>query len=140
MIRVSSFGTVPSTDRDFLIKKISRMVPFEWIEIPLKRCPDKRTSLLLPEEKSFLEKHKKFTLLDVTGRALSSEKMTEWIFKADRHLVVGPAIGFHPHFLERADDKISLSNLTFTHGLAQLMLAESIYRCACILKNHPFVK
>jgi 23S rRNA (pseudouridine1915-N3)-methyltransferase len=140
MIRVSSFGTVPSTDRDFLIKKISRMVPFEWVEIPLKKCPDKRIPQLLPEEKSFLEKHKSFVLLDVTGRSLSSEKLTDWIFKADRHLVVGPAIGFHPAFFEKADDKLSMSNLTFTHGLAQLMLAESIYRCACILKNHPFVK
>lgn len=140
MIRVSSFGTVASTDRDLLIKKIRHMIPFEWTEIPLKKCPDKRTAQLLTEEKSFLEKHKSFILLDAGGKSMNSETLADWLFKADRHLVVGPAIGFHPDFLARAQDKISLSHLTFTHGLAQLMLAESIYRSACILKNHPFVK
>jgi len=140
MIRVSSFGTVSSVDRDALIKKTSRMVPFEWNEIPLRKCPDKRTSQLLPEEKAFLEKYKSFHLLDAGGKKMTSESLAEWLFKADRHLVIGPAIGFHDEFYRRAESQLSLSTLTFTHGLAQLMLAESIYRSACILKNHPFVK
>ena len=145
MIRVTSFGA-PSksgfySERDRYIQLTQKMIPFEWKEIPLWRCPDKRPKELLPEEVQFLKNAHHFWLLDAGGKDLSSKQFYEWCFKSsERHLVIGPAVGFHPEFKERAKGMISLSALTFTHGLAQAMLAESVYRSACMLKNHPFVK
>lgn len=141
MIRVSSFGDFQNSWRDEYILKIKRLIPFEWKQIDVRRMPDTRTTQLLPEEKKFLEEHSKFILLDAGGKEMSSEDLATWLFKSgDRHFVIGPAIGFHPDFYQRAESKISLSKLTFTHALAQVILAESLYRSACILKNHPFVK
>lgn len=141
MIRVTSFGLVKNDWRDRYIRLTKKLVPFAWDEIPLRRCPDQRTNQLLSEEAKFLENTKNFTLLDVSGKALSSDGFYKQCFnRSECHLVVGPAIGFHEEFFNRADGKISLSSLTFTHELAQVILAESIYRSACILKNHPFVK
>ena len=140
MIRVSSFGKTESDLRDLYVKRILRMIPFSWTEISLKRCPDKRPSQLLPEEKKFLESHADLVLLDVGGKELNSQEFAHFCFKADRHFVIGPAVGFHDDFRKRASHRLSLSRLTFTHGLAQAILAESIYRAACELKNHPFVK
>jgi len=140
MIRVSSFGKTENDLRDLYIKRIERMIPFSWKEIALKRCPESRGALLLPEEKKFLESESDFILLDVKGREMTSEDFSRFCFKADRHFVIGPAIGFHDLFRKRATASLSLSKLTFTHGLAQAMLAESVYRAACEMKNHPFVK
>jgi rRNA large subunit m3Psi methyltransferase RlmH len=141
VIVVTSFGKTPNDLRDRYIKFIKKMMPFEWNEIPLKRCPDKRTATLLPEEALFLKTTRDFILLEADGKMMNSQQFYEWCFKeSERHLVIGPAIGFHPDFFKTAKGKISLSPLTLTHGLAQLVLAESIYRSVCILKNHPFVK
>jgi 23S rRNA (pseudouridine1915-N3)-methyltransferase len=141
MLIVTSFGEVSSPWREQLITQTKRLIPFDWREIPLKRCPDQRTPQLLPEEKKFLEKEASFVLVDVSGRSFTSHELSRWMLGSEsRHLVIGPAIGFHPEFFARASAKISLSSLTLTHQLAHVVLAESIYRSACILKNHPFVK
>ncbi len=117
------------------------MIPFDWREIPLKKCPDQRVKQLLPEEASFLESHSAFIILDAGGKNMNSDEFYRWLFKVpERHLVIGPAIGFHSQFVETATESISLSKLTLTHGLAHVVLAEAIYRSACMLKNHPFVK
>ena len=141
MIRVTSFGVFSHSWRDDYIRRMQQLIPFRWIEIPLKRCPDKRPTSLLLEERQFLKTVTPFYLLDVKGRLYSSEEFSRWCLRnEDRHFVVGPAFGFHPDFRKQAKGMISLSPLTFTHGLAQTMLAEALYRSACILKNHPFVK
>ncbi len=119
------------------------MVPIEWVEIPLKKSPSTRSLELLPEESKFLKDlgRSEFYLLDDAGQEMASPQLAQWLFKGGhRHLVVGPAIGWHSEFKTRAKGSLSLSRLTFTHGLAQLVLAESLYRSACIFKGHPFVK
>lgn len=146
MIRVSSFGQLTSPLRDKYIHRIQKMIPFEWIQIDIKRMPNLRSVQPLPEESKFLEQHPHFVLVDVTGKAVTSQEFYELCFQKNNatssklHLVIGPAIGFHEEFFKRASQKISLSSLTFTHELAQIVLAESLYRASCQLKNHPFVK
>lgn len=140
MIRVTSFGKSKNEWRDQLIKQIQGLTAFEWIEISIKKIPDKRTTQLMPEEQKFLRENSNFFLLEDSGKEMNSPQFAEWCFKSSRHLIVGPSVGFHPEFREKSLGQISLSKLTFTHALAQTVLAEAIYRSACIQKNHPFVK
>lgn len=140
MLRVTSFGKFENEWRDRYIKQTKQLIPVEWTQIPIKKSPDKRTSQLLPEEAKFLRENSNFFLLDADGRSMTSKELASWCFKSSRHLVVGPAIGFAQEFKDAALGLISLSSLTFTHSLAQTMLAEALYRSACILRNHPFVK
>ncbi len=42
--------------------------------------------------------------------------------------------------LIKADEKICLSKMTFTHSLSRVILVEQIYRCATIMINHPYHK
>jgi 23S rRNA (pseudouridine1915-N3)-methyltransferase len=141
MIRVSSFGQEALPLRDRYIERLKKMIPFEWREIRIRNMPSQRTPQLLPEEKKFLEESSNFVLLDVSGKELDSDEFHKLCFRnSELHFVLGPAIGFHQDFFEKAQSKISLSKLTMTHQLAQIVLAEAVYRSACIEKNHPFVK
>jgi 23S rRNA (pseudouridine1915-N3)-methyltransferase len=49
--------------------------------------------------------------------------------------VVGGSLGLSAAVLERADFRLSLSALTFTHQLTRLILLEQIFR-ACKINNH----
>jgi 23S rRNA (pseudouridine1915-N3)-methyltransferase len=140
MLRVTSFGKVANAWRDQYLKQMKSLTAFEWIEIPIKKIPNERPPHLLLEEKKFLQSSSRFFLLDDSGVEMNSKQFSDWCFKESRHLVIGPAVGFHPDFKKKAAGMISLSKLTFTHSLAQTMLAEALYRSLCIRMNHPFVK
>lgn len=76
--------------------------------------------------------------LDPGGLALSSEELAvqlgNWQDGGRRHLVflVGGALGLAPGVLARADFKLSLSRMTFTHEMARLLLVEQLYRAFSI--------
>ena len=53
-------------------------------------------------------------------------------------LVVGDADGLHELVLQRANEVISLSRLTFPHHLARLLVLEAIYRAETIRTGHPY--
>ncbi|MGA0163432.1 MAG: 23S rRNA (pseudouridine(1915)-N(3))-methyltransferase RlmH [Bdellovibrionota bacterium] len=141
MIKVTSFGLSQEPYFRDLLKRISVLLPFQWNEIQIKRHPETRPSSPLLEEQKFLKSNSSFVLLDSKGKKLSDDEFYDFCFsKSERHFVVGPSFGFHSSFYEKMETSLSLSSLTLTHGLAQLVLAESLYRVACRLKNHPFVK
>ncbi len=54
--------------------------------------------------------------------------------------VIGGAYGIAPSLKEKAHEVISLSPLTFSHGIARLVLLEQIYRAFTILRGHPYHK
>ena len=81
--------------------------------------------------------------LDVGGKALSTEKlserMAEWrMIGTDVIFVIGGADGLDAAVLERANEKLSLSAMTFPHGLVRVMLAEQLYRAWTLLSGHPY--
>lgn len=140
MIRISCFGAHRTDWRDDYLERTKRLIPFQWTDIKLSKLPDHRPEKLLVEEQKFLKEFSDFILLDSRGTLVKQNEFDQLLFRGDVHLVIGPSFGFHPDFYTRAKKMISFSNLTFTHALAQTMCAESIYRAACTLKNHPFVK
>ena len=68
-----------------------------------------------------------------------------WLCKKQREakncvFVIGGAYGLAPSLKKKAHELISLSTLTFSHGIARLVLLEQIYRAFTILKGHPYHK
>jgi 23S rRNA (pseudouridine1915-N3)-methyltransferase len=81
--------------------------------------------------------------LDVKGQALSTEQLAEklerWRMQgSDVSFLIGGADGLHESCLERANDIVSLSALTFPHHLVRVILAEQIYRAWTVLHGHPY--
>lgn len=52
--------------------------------------------------------------------------------------VVGGPYGFSRQVYDRANDKISLSRMTFSHEMVRLVFVEQLYRAMTILRNEPY--
>ena len=83
-------------------------------------------------------------LMDEKGQEFTSKEFAGWIQKqmnAARKRIVfvlGGPFGFSNAVYSRADYKIALSKMTFTHEMAKLILSEQIYRGLTILKGEPY--
>ena len=52
--------------------------------------------------------------------------------------VIGGPYGFSKEVYERADEKISLSKMTFSHQMVRLIFVEQLYRAMTILNGEPY--
>lgn len=81
--------------------------------------------------------------LDVKGQAWSTEKLAtrlqDWMMGGqDIALLIGGPDGLTHELLQLAQEKWSLSTLTFPHPLVRVILAEQLYRAYTITENHPY--
>jgi 23S rRNA (pseudouridine1915-N3)-methyltransferase len=53
-------------------------------------------------------------------------------------LIIGGAFGFSEEIYARANGKISLSQMTFSHEMIRLLLVEQTYRAFTILKGESY--
>ena len=82
-------------------------------------------------------------VFDEGGQPVSSTdlvlRLAAWrSFGKKIRLVVGDADGLNELVLERANEVISLSRLTFPHHIARLLVLEAIYRAESIRIGHPY--
>lgn len=56
------------------------------------------------------------------------------------YFVIGGSLGLSDAVLQRADEKLSFSNMTFPHQLMRVILLEQIYRSYRIIHNEPYHK
>lgn len=83
-------------------------------------------------------------LLDEHGKEYTSVEFAEFLQKtivSGRKrivFIVGGPYGFSRLVYNRADSKISLSKMTFTHEMVRLFFTEQIYRAMTILRNEPY--
>ena len=52
--------------------------------------------------------------------------------------VIGGPYGFSPEVFEKAQGKLSLSKMTFSHQMVRLFVIEQLYRAFTILRNEPY--
>ncbi|MDB5006566.1 MAG: rRNA ((1915)-N(3))-methyltransferase RlmH [Mucilaginibacter sp.] len=83
-------------------------------------------------------------LLDEKGMELSSQQFASFIDKkilgsiANLVFIVGGPYGFDAAVYQRANDKLSLSTMTFSHQMVRLFFIEQLYRAFTILKGEPY--
>ncbi|MCI6672145.1 MAG: 23S rRNA (pseudouridine(1915)-N(3))-methyltransferase RlmH [Prevotella sp.] len=82
-------------------------------------------------------------LLDEHGKEFRSVDYAQWLQKkqntAKRLLfVIGGAYGFSEAVYKRANEKISLSKMTFSHQMVRLIFTEQLYRACTIIKGEPY--
>lgn len=83
-------------------------------------------------------------LLDEKGKEFSSVKFANFIkdimLQSVKQLVfvIGGPYGFDQSVYQRANRKIALSQMTFSHQLVRLIFAEQLYRANSIIKGEPY--
>ena len=83
-------------------------------------------------------------LLDEHGEEFTSMQFSRYIQKTNNRgatrvvYIIGGPYGFAPAVYERANHKISLSKMTFSHQMIRLLFVEQFYRAYTILNNMPY--
>ncbi|WP_428328852.1 23S rRNA (pseudouridine(1915)-N(3))-methyltransferase RlmH [Mucilaginibacter sp.] len=83
-------------------------------------------------------------LLDEKGMELSSQQFAGYIDKkaiasvSNLVFIVGGPYGFDQSVYNRANDKLSLSPMTFSHQMVRLFFVEQLYRAYTIIKGEPY--
>ncbi len=77
------------------------------------------------------------------GKRYSSVKFSEWVSQLlDRSpriiFLIAGAEGHSEEVLRLCNDKLSLSELTFPHKIARILLCEQLYRAQTIRTGHPY--
>ena len=129
-------------------ERLKHYVPFEVVVIPeLKNTK----TLSEPQQKEregaeILRRINPATdviLLDEKGKEFRSVEFADWMQKKmssgrDLFFVIGGPYGFSETVYQRANGKISLSQMTFSHQMIRLLFVEQAYRAMTILRGEPY--
>jgi 23S rRNA (pseudouridine1915-N3)-methyltransferase len=83
-------------------------------------------------------------LLDDKGKQFSSVEFAGYLERKSHTVpkrlifMIGGPYGFSQEIYDAANEKISLSKMTFTHQMVRLIFAEQLYRAMTILHNEPY--
>lgn len=128
-------------------QRLKHYVPFELVVLPdIKNAKSlTQDQLKAAEGEAILAKvgTTEVILLDEHGSEYRSVEFAEWLQKKmgsgrDLSLVIGGAYGFSPAVYQRANGKLSLSQMTFSHQMIRLMAIEQIYRAMTIIRGEPY--
>ena len=129
-------------------KRVERYAPFRIETVPdLKKTRNLTMQEVQEQEGSQMLRRIKpgdfLVLLDERGAQYTSIQFAEYLNSLEgriAHLVfaIGGPYGFNTAMYERADAKLSLSSLTFSHQLVRVIFMEQLYRAFTILKGEPY--
>ena len=134
---------------DLYCSRLTHYVPFSLVEIPqLKNAGSlSREQIEVKEGELILAAVKpsdEVILLDEHGKEFRSVEFASFISERlsrsgrDIVFVIGGAYGFSPEVYSRADSKLSLSKMTFSHQMVRTIFAEQLYRAFTIIKGEPY--
>ncbi len=151
-----TFIVVGKTVKSYLIeaekeyeKRLKHYIRFEEIIIPELKKVSKLTEseIKVKEGKLILSKLSNsddLVLLDEGGKEYDSvafsKRMEKFAVSGARNVVfvVGGAYGFSDEVYNRAQQKIALSKMTFSHQMVRMIFKEQLYRAYTILKGEPY--
>ncbi len=130
-------------------KRLKHYNPFEVVYIPDVKNGGKLSSEKLKEKEGEailgrLQSDDLLVLLDEKGKMYTSVEFSFQLEKllqsGSRRIVfqVGGAFGFSKAVYERANRKIALSPMTFSHQMVRVFFLEQLYRGFSILRNEKY--
>ena len=160
MIKVTIIAVGKLKEKYFLAaseeyeKRLSRFCKLNIIEIEPEKLPDKPSdaqieAACISEGKRILEKipaEAFVSALCIEGKTCDSETLAKRIDRdasvgvGHRIYIIGGSYGLSDEVKKRADERMSMSPMTFPHKLARIMLLEQIYRAFMILGGGTYHK
>lgn len=152
-IKLIAIGKTDNKNLQSLMEEYQKRLSF-YIKFDLEVIPDIKNLKNLSESQ---QKEKEgelilakimptdqLILLDKNGKAFSSMAFSEELQKKMNSgvktlvFVIGGPYGFSEAVYAKANGKISLSLMTFSHQMVRLFFIEQLYRGFTILKNEPY--
>lgn len=129
------------------LKRLKKYTKLEIIELK-EETQDMNSALAKEKEKTeqHISNNEYIIVLDINGEKLSSLELSNKIQNIlatqnkDIIFIIGSSYGIHEDIKNKADLKISFSDLTFPHQLFRIMFLEQIYRSFKIINNEPYHK
>lgn len=130
-------------------KRLKNYINFEMIIIPSLKDTKSLSPQIVKEKEGELilkqvSKYDKIILFDEKGLEFTSMDYSVFLQKhmnagvKNLCFVVGGAFGFSDEVYKKADQKVALSKMTFSHQMIRLFIVEQLYRAFSILKNEPY--
>jgi len=132
------------------LDKINHMESCELIvSKEAKGIPEKNAQRIKSIEADGIEKHlsNDFRIcLDDKGKEMNSSEFARVLENVGMSsaravtFIVGGYLGLEERLLDRADMRLSLSKMTYSHELSRVLLCEQIYRALTILQGKSYAK
>ncbi|WP_044749278.1 23S rRNA (pseudouridine(1915)-N(3))-methyltransferase RlmH [Bacillus alveayuensis] len=139
---------------DEYVKRLSGYAKVEIIEVPDEKAPENLSDQEMEQVKQkegerILAKISDDTYviaLAIEGKMKSSEELAESLDKLATYgkskiaFVIGGSLGLSKQVMQRANEALSFSKMTFPHQLMRLILLEQVYRAFRINRGEPYHK
>jgi 23S rRNA (pseudouridine1915-N3)-methyltransferase len=139
---------------DEFTKRLTVYAKIELVEVPDEKAPEQLSDLEMEQVKQkegekILSKISPDTYviaLAIDGKMKSSEELADSLDKLATYgkskiaFVIGGSLGLSKEVLQRADEKLSFSKMTFPHQMMKLILLEQVYRAFRINRGEPYHK
>jgi len=130
-------------------KRLSHYVLFETVIIPdLKNTRSLNATQVKEKEAEFQLKHIEnsdyIVLLDEQGKEFSTVEFAGFLQQRMNSsiknllIIIGGPYGFSEKIHAKANMKVSLSKMTFSHQIVRLLFMEQLYRAFTIIRNEPY--
>ena len=147
---------IGKTDKEYIIegvkeyeKRLKHYISFESVLLPDIKNSKNLTEIQQKEKEgevilSQIKESDYVIILDEKGKEYSSVEFSKMIEKQmvaglkTLVFIVGGPYGFSKQMYDRANAKISLSQMTFSHQMVRLIFTEQLYRAMTILKGEPY--
>ena len=152
-IKLLAIGKTDNKDLQVLIDDYQKRLGF-YVKFEFEIIPDLKKAKNLSEDQqkqkegelilSKLNTTDVLILLDENGKQLDSVGFSNYLQKHMNSgikrlvFVVGGPYGFSSDVYQKANGKLSLSKMTFSHQMIRLFFIEQLYRGFTILKNEPY--
>ncbi|MBR3039948.1 MAG: 23S rRNA (pseudouridine(1915)-N(3))-methyltransferase RlmH [Lachnospiraceae bacterium] len=135
-------------------KRLSKYCKFQIMEVSDEECPESASDAEILNVKrkegerllSKISASSYVITLEIKGKKKDSVKFAEDLQNrmvngvSDFVFVIGGSVGLSEEVSQRANEKLSFSDMTFPHQLMRVILAEQIYRAERIMHKEPYHK
>ncbi len=136
------------------LKRLRRMMPVTVVELPDEPEPSQPSeklneAVMKREGERILQKisqHDYVIAMCINARQYEStelaQKLSDLFTQGKSNIVflIGGSLGLHEDVLRRANERMSMSRMTFPHQLARVMLLEQLFRAAKINAGERYHK
>ena len=137
------------TGIDVYVRRLLRYIPFSMEVLPELKNAKNLTFEQQKEKDSqailnALQDGDYVVLLDEKGKEYSSVAFSDYLARKMQIVpkrlvfVVGGPYGFSAEMYDRANEKLSVSKMTFSHQMIRLIFVEQLYRAMTIMRGEPY--